>query len=103
MSHGGNKEIAVAENIGHFPGLAPHGNSKNKSEYVRTPHHVMVEMGEMLKTKKPQHVYDKLTQSMMNCSDPPISSGSITKIIEIRLRKEKILGKCTTEVTLLTI
>ena len=66
LSLGGNTEIAVVEYIGNYPGLAPHRNSKknkkkNIAEYVRTRHHVMVEMGEMLKTKKPQHVYDKLT------------------------------------------
>ena len=78
LSLGGNTEIAVAEYIGNYPGLAPHGNSKkkkkkkekkkNRAEYVRTPHHVMVEMGEMFKTKTPQHVYDKLTAKKIHRS-----------------------------------
>ena len=70
LSQGGNKDIAIAEYIGDCPGLAPHGNSKHKPEYVRTPHQVMVEMGEMLKTNKPQLVYDKLTAKYDELSGP---------------------------------
>ena len=44
---------AIIEYIGQFPGLAPHGNSKNsESEYLRTPDHVMDEAGDLLCQKK---------------------------------------------------
>ena len=70
LSLGGNKEIAVVEYVGQFPGLAPHGNSKHKTEYVRTSHNVMVEMGEMLKNSKLQLVYDKLAMKYDELSGP---------------------------------
>ena len=45
---GGDKKIAVVEYVGKFPGVAPHGNAKHKTEYVRTPDNVMTEMLIML-------------------------------------------------------
>ena len=70
LSSGGNTQIAIAEYIGNYPGLGPHGNSKYKTEYMRTPHYVMVEMGELLKSNKPQQVYDKLTLKYDELSGP---------------------------------
>ena len=58
---GGDTEIAFVEDTGAYPGLAPHGNAKQKEEYIRTPDNVMTEMGELLKSNKPNQVYDKLT------------------------------------------
>ena len=67
---GGEGEIVVAEYIGKYPGVAPHGNSKHKPEYVRTPDGVMTEMADMLKSKKPKQVYDKLTNKHDELSGP---------------------------------
>ena len=55
--------------VGKQPGLAPHGNAKTKTEYVRTPHFVMVEMAELLKNKKP-HVFDILNNKHDELSGP---------------------------------
>ena len=53
--------LAVVEYKNQFPGLAPHGNSKNpNSEYLRTPNFVMEEAGELLKQGKPKLVYETL-------------------------------------------
>ena len=70
LSRGGNTQIALVEYIGGYPGLCPHGNAKHKAEYVRTPQFVMTEMGELLKTNKPQHVYNKLTAKHDDLSGP---------------------------------
>ena len=70
VSQGGNDKIALVEYIGKYPGLAPHGNAKQKSEYIRTPHYVMLEMGELLKHSKPQNVYVKLTTKYDELSGP---------------------------------
>ena len=67
---GGNSEIAVVEYIGAYPGLGPHGNSKHKDEYMRTPDDVMDEMREMSKSKKPKQVYDTLTNKHDELSGP---------------------------------
>ena len=67
---GGDKEIAVVEYVGKFPGVAPHGNAKHKTEYVRTPDNVMSEMADMLKSNKPKQVYDKLTNKHDELSGP---------------------------------
>ena len=67
---GGDSEIAVVEYIGAYPGLGPHGNSKHKDEYMRTPDNVMDEMREMLKSKKPKQVYDKLSNKHDELSGP---------------------------------
>ena len=69
---GGNTEIAFVEYTGAYPGLAPHGNAKQKEEYIRSPDNVMTEMGEMLKSNKPKQVYDKLTKTT-NKADRPTS------------------------------
>ena len=37
LSHGGNKEIAVAEYIGHCPGSAPHGNILKTNQNMLEP------------------------------------------------------------------
>ena len=70
LSRGGNTQIALVEYIGEYLGLGPHGNAKHKAEYVRTPQSVMVEMGELLKTNKPQHVYNKLAAKHDELSGP---------------------------------
>lgn len=67
---GGRLDIAVVEYIGQYPGVAPHGNSKYKMEYVRTPDYVMDEMSQMLKSTKPKLVYDKLTNKHDELSAP---------------------------------
>lgn len=58
---GANNSIAVVEYFGKFPGLAPHGNSKVNTEYIRTPATVMSEMSDLLKRENPLNVYNKLT------------------------------------------
>ena len=63
----GDKEIAVVEYVGKYPGVAPYGNAKNKAEYVWTPDNVMTEM---LKSDKPKQVYDKLTNKHDELSGP---------------------------------
>ena len=60
----------MVEYIGAYPGLGPHGNSKHKDEYMRTPDNVMDEMREMIKSKKPKQVYDTLTNKYDELSGP---------------------------------
>ena len=67
---GGDSEIAVVEYIGAYPELGPHGNSKHKDKYMRRPDNVMDEMREMLKSKKPKQVYDKLSNKHDELSGP---------------------------------
>ncbi|KAK3104132.1 hypothetical protein FSP39_024650 [Pinctada imbricata] len=62
--------IAIVEYLGKFPGLVPHGNSKRKTEYIRTPTDVMDEMTNLLKTDKPMDVYNKLTCKYDELSGP---------------------------------
>lgn len=70
LNQGGDLEIAVVEYIGKYPGEAPHGNSKRKTEYIRTPDAVMTEMADLLKSKKPKQVYDKLINENDELSGP---------------------------------
>lgn len=65
-----SNDIAVVEYLGNFPGLAPHGNSKRKTEYVRTPAFVMNEMSDLLKNGKPTEVYNKLSIKYDELSGP---------------------------------
>lgn len=58
---GAKDNIALIEYIGKFPRLAPHGNSKGDTEYIRTPAHVMSEMSDLLEREHPLKVYNKLT------------------------------------------
>lgn len=58
---GAKNNIAVVEYSGKFPGLAPHGNSKMKTEYIRTRATVLSEMSDLLKRENPLNVYNKLT------------------------------------------
>ncbi|XP_052099805.1 uncharacterized protein LOC127734145 isoform X2 [Mytilus californianus] len=58
---GHENHIALVEYSGEFPGLVPHGNSKNDKKYVRTPASVMSEMSDLLHQDKPSDVYNKLT------------------------------------------
>jgi len=67
---GATSEIDVVEYFGNFPGLSVHGNSKEKTEYTRTPNVVMQEMSDMLKFNKPQHVYNKLSSKFDELSGP---------------------------------
>lgn len=66
----GVSDIAIVEYLGSFPGLVPHGNSKHKNEYVRTPAVVMDEMSQLLKCKKPGVVYNELTVKYDELSGP---------------------------------
>ena len=71
VSHGGYDKITLVEYIGKYQGLAFHGNAKQKiSIYIRTPHYIMSEMGELLKNSKPQNVYDKPTTKYDELSGP---------------------------------
>jgi hypothetical protein len=56
-----SSNCALAEYVGCFPGLGPHGNAKCKTdEYLRTPDYVLEDLGEMVKSDKPKKVYDKM-------------------------------------------
>ena len=41
--------------------VAPHGNAKEETEYIRTQANVMSDMSNMLKCDNPLNVYNKLT------------------------------------------
>ncbi|MES9883125.1 MAG: hypothetical protein ABW185_19850 [Sedimenticola sp.] len=57
----GDSNLAIVEYVGKFPGLGPHGNSRQpEDEYLRTPDYVMDEMTDMLQSNKPKQVYNKL-------------------------------------------
>ena len=57
----GDSHIALVEYFGIFPGLSPHGNAKEETEYIGTPANVMSDMSNMLKCDNPLNVYNKLT------------------------------------------
>ena len=64
-------KYAVAEYIGQFPGLGPHGNSRDPaSEYLRTPSFVIEEASELLKQNKPKMVYEELKQKYDEVTRP---------------------------------
>ena len=92
LSRGGNTQIALVEYIGEYPGLGAHGNAKNKEEYVRTPQFVMVEMGELLKSNKPQHVYNKLTAKHDDLSGPANIEQVYNKQRRDRVKERKESG-----------
>ncbi|VDH92966.1 Hypothetical predicted protein [Mytilus galloprovincialis] len=70
LAQGAKESVAVAEYLGQFPGLAPHGNSKSGEEYFRTPASVMTEMSDMLRKDRPLNVYNKLTNKSEVTSGP---------------------------------
>ena len=90
LGEGGlQSNLAVVEYIGKFPGLKPHGNSKDpQSEYLRTPAHVMTEVAELLKTHKPKMVFEKLKKKYDEVTRP----ASIQQI-----RKKKYYDKAKTK------
>ena len=73
--------LAVVEYKGKFPGLIPHGNSKDpESEYIRTPAHVMTEVAELLKSHKPKMVYEQMKKKYDEVTRP-------SSIQQIRAKK----------------
>ena len=53
--------ISCIEYKGIFPGAKPHGNSKQKTEpYIRTPGHVLEQVGKECKNSIPSKAYRKL-------------------------------------------
>ncbi|MEW8547998.1 MAG: hypothetical protein AB2693_31220, partial [Candidatus Thiodiazotropha sp.] len=52
--------FAVVQYLGKFPGLASHGNSRQNTEYIRTPTEVLDEVKEMSGKHKPHQIYNKL-------------------------------------------
>lgn len=63
--------LALVEYLGTFPGLAPHGNSKQaNSEYLRTPDFVMQEAQELLKSEKPKIVFEQLKKKYDEITRP---------------------------------
>ena len=49
---GAKANLVLIEYSGEFPGLAPHGNAKEGTEFIRTPANVMKEMTEMLERRQ---------------------------------------------------
>ena len=72
LGEGGlQSKFAVVEKIGRFPGLVPHGNSKqSNSEYLRMPDFVMEEAGELLKPNKPKMVLENLKKKYDEVTRP---------------------------------
>ena len=85
-------KIALVEYIGKYPGPAPHGNAKQKSEYIRTPHYVTLEMGELLKHSKPQNGYDKLTTKYDELSGPANHQQIYDKKSKVMAKERKENG-----------
>ena len=79
---GVQSNLAIVEYRGKFPGLKPHGNSKDsESEYLRTPVHVMTEVAELLKSNKPKMVFEHMKKKYDEVTRP-------TSIQQIRDKKK---------------
>lgn len=71
LGEGGlQSSLAVAEYVGKFPGLAPHGNARQPTEYLRTPDIVMKEISDMTDKHKPHQIYNKLKQKYDEVTRP---------------------------------
>ncbi|XP_053376475.1 uncharacterized protein LOC128547528 [Mercenaria mercenaria] len=61
LGEGGlQSQLALIEYVGKFPGLGSHGNSRQQTEYLRTPDYVMDEVTDLLSNNKPKQVFDKM-------------------------------------------
>ena len=55
--------IAIVEYLGSFPGHQPHGNSqKTQQDYIRTPGHIMADIGIQAKHRLPKQLYNDMNQ-----------------------------------------
>lgn len=77
----------VFEYIGIHPGHAPHGNAKyvSKSEYIRTPAHVIAEIAAAVKYAPPKHAY----MSAVEKHDDLESPTSIRQVRDIKRNQLK--------------
>jgi hypothetical protein len=75
--------LALVEYVGKFPGLGPHGNSRQQGLNcnLRTPDYVMDKVIDLLAQEKPKQVYDKLAAKYDKVSRP-------SNIQKIRDRKK---------------
>ena len=62
--------LAVVQYVGKFPGLAPHGNSRQETEYIRTLTEVMDEVKDMAGKHKPHQIFNKLKKKYDEISRP---------------------------------
>ena len=72
LGEGGlTSSFALIEYLESYPGLLPHGNSKDqKSEYLWTPNFVKVEAEQMLIHDKPKAVYEKMKMKFDELTRP---------------------------------
>ena len=80
--------LAIFQYLGKFPGLMPHGNSRDENEYVRTPTYVMDEIKDMSGKQKPHQIYNKL-KTKYDVLTRPTGMQQINDKLKYEKAKEK--------------
>ena len=88
--------LAVVQYVGKFPGLAPHGNSRQQTEYIRTPTEVMDEVKDMAGKHKPHQIYNKLKNKYDEISRPTGLQQINDKIKYEKSKEKKHVGHSNT-------
>ena len=69
--------IAIAEYTGSYPGLAPHGNSKKNSDYIRLPPETMDKIKQKVKSQTTNATYQEEILGNENIFDAPRSRKQV--------------------------
>ena len=93
FANGGlQKNLAVVEYAGIFPGLALHGNPRQQTEHIRTPAEVMNEVKEMAGKQTPHQIYDTLKNKYDEISRPTGLQQINDKIKYEKTKEKKHVG-----------